>query len=236
MFYGVRPVPLAIEKIVFQDVEDRLPRSVQVQPGEGPERHCARARESHQLGPAVSRAVAEEHPQKQHGSHGRGQQRRIGRGARQKTRHGGKHQPRAADCGHSAEEGAHDQEHTQPVGLPDGAEFENRDVQTHQADGAHSGRHPPARLREAAKQVARGQQHGQCGHRRRNRMGRVPRLAENSHPAGIPVSVEGRLRENKIEIGPLAASDQLRRQQVESLIPGKRARLRINSQRGGYQQ
>ena len=50
------------------------------------------------------------------------------------------------------------------------------------------------------------------------------------HPQGHPVRIQSRLREKEIQIGPLAGMDQLRRQQMKTLIPGNSRGLRINQQ------
>ena len=61
-------------------------------------------------------------------------------------------------------------------------------------------------------------------------MRHAPTLAENGHPTRAQVSVQRRLREDEIDIRPLAVLDQLRRQNMEALIPGESSGLGINDQ------
>ena len=64
-------------------------------------------------------------------------------------------------------------------------------------------------------------------------MRHAPALAENGHPTGAQVGVQRRLREDEIDVRPLAVLDQLRRQNMEALVPGESLGLRINDQSGG---
>jgi hypothetical protein len=56
--------------------------------------------------------------------------------------------------------------------------------------------------------------------------------AKETHPTGGQIGVQRGLRETKVQIGPLAGEDELRRQQVEAFVPREGPGLRIEQQPG----
>lgn len=174
--------------------------------------------------------VVEQEPDEENGGDGGGEERGARGGTGEET--GGKRaRPGVLLQGVNGEaERGGDAKKTEAVSLAFGAEFDNHAVQTEEQDGGEGGGELPSGDGETAEDEVRDEEDGGGAFERGKCLGGVPGVAEDAHPPGDPVGVEGGLGEEEIEVGALAVSDELSGEEVVALVPGEGEGLGVDQE------